>query len=403
MTLPASFVLSCLLSATALLAQTPPHLVGLTRNTGDLRHISLACGGLATCAPAGFPSAAALPPAAGGTAYDPMHSGIWLSNGTFLGCVDDACNYRCTPFAVAGLGGAVITGLEVVASQNRLWAIDSNDLLRTFDLSNCPPQPAAACTVAFANNYVTTGLAVDELNSLVFYLRYDPATNANFVTVAPLATPCLPSQLVLLPACAAVGAGLLTGLAVDGGNRRLYATNGFDLLTLGYAPMPASTIALTGANCCSGGGADPVIGLALRPGRATSLGASCAAGSCFACPMVHDTVNESVLGNADFALRLDGAPAGSVALAFVGVGACWNPGVPVAPFCGLAHVSAPLLGTLGANLVPPGGVCNPTAFPLALPPALGLAGLVLSSQCLVLCAAGGNAMSNCVSFELQGL
>ena len=35
--------------------------------------------------------------------------------------------------------------------------------------------------------------------------------------------------------------------------------------------------------------------------------------------------------------------------------------------------------------------------------AASLGGVVLSSQCLVLCAGGGHALSHCLSFELQGL
>ena len=55
-----------------------------------------------------------------------------------------------------------------------------------------------------------------------------------------------------------------------------------------------------------------------------------------------------------------------------------------------------------------GGIgCTGSAdFPMPLPAAAGLAGVVLSSQCVVLCSnviGLGTSVSNCLSFELQGV
>lgn len=397
---------ACVLAAAgAIVAQSPNHLVGITRIASDLRHVAeTACAQLAVCTPVGFPSGAGNPPDAGGTAWDARHSGAWITDGRFLACIDDTCNYLCGPLPVPGLpGGVVLTGLEVVEASNELWATDDLGNLRRYDLSACPPTAIPGCQIAFANPGAATGLAVDALNGLVFYARYDPIAAMNFLTVAPLATPCLPVQFVPLPPCF-TPLDALRGLAVDAVAQRLYATDGQRLAHYDYAPMPGSMVAITGVQCCPplALAVDPLVGLAVRPGRATAVGAPCTNGSCFACAMTQSTRGDSVLGNADFALRLDAAPPGSLAWAFVGTGPCLPVGFPLPPLCGMVHLPN-ILGTIGANLVPVGGGCAATSFPLALPNAPGLAGLVLSSQCLVMCpqAAGGYGMSPCLSFELQ--
>ena len=399
-------LLSAFLPALAafLPAQTANHLIGVTRNLGDVRHQSHpTCAQLATCTPVGFPSGAGLPAEAGGTAWDAAHSGAWITNGRFLACVGDTCTYKCAPFLVPGLGNAVIVGLEVVTQTNRLWAIDNVGTLRVFDLAACPPVQVNACTVGFVNPLDTTGLAVDELAGLVFYGRVDPVTGINHLAVAELATPCVPVQLLPLPTCAGPS-DTLRGLAVDAVRRIVYGTDGERTLAIGYQPIAPGAVAITGFNCCPSlvANPDPMVGLAIRPALATTTGSSCAAGSCNNCPMNHDTVGDSVLGNASFALRLGGAPAGSLAWAFIGVGLCLSPGIPLGGFCGNAHLPS-LLGVLGAQLVPVGGLCGSTDFSLPLPAAASLGGVVLSSQCLVLCAGGGHALSHGLSFELQGL
>lgn len=402
-----AFLTLCIGATSAVVAQSPNHLVGLTRVASNLRHHSPAtCGVLATCAPVGFPSGAGQPAEAGGTAWDASHSGAWITDGSFLACVDDACGYRCAPIAVPGLpGGVVLTGLEVVDKLNQLWATDNAGNLRRFDLSACPPVPLAPCAIAFANPYETTGLAVDELRGLVFYGRHDPVTGLNYVTIAPEAVPCSPTQLLILPMCANPMGGL-RGLAVDAAASRLFWTDGTRLGDIDYVLSPAAPglVAFTGFQCCPPPAAavDTMVGLAVRPGRATTTGISCTNGTCAACPMVHSTRGDSVLGNLTFALRLDNAPPGSFVWAFVGSGACQPVGVPVPPLCGLVHLPN-VLGSLGANVVPAGGACGTTDFPLVLPVATGLAGAVLSSQCVVLCpgGAGGFGLSSCLSFELQ--
>ena len=394
--------------ATFAAAQSPDRLVGITRNLGDLRHLSQpACNVLANCSPAGFPSAAGMPANAGGTAWDPVRGGAWISNGQFLACVDDACNYLCTPFAVPGMNPVnFIVGLEVVESRNELWLVDNNDTLRMYSRT-CPPVPLRSCQIAFIDpTYSTTGLAVDELNGHVFYSRTLLGAADNVIARADLAAPCTVTSAATLLPCA--GAPLsTTGLACRSGSNTLFATDGLRTISCLYN-VAGGLLTLAAPNCCQAvpAGADPLMGLAVRPGRATPAGATCANGSCFNCAMDHDTNGDSVLGNAQFALHLGGAPAGSLVWCLVGAGPCATPGVTIPALCGPIYAT-PVLGTLGPALSGGGVGCTGSAdFPMALPAAAGLAGVVLSSQCVVLCSnviGLGTSVSNCLSFELQGV
>ena len=391
----------------AAVAQTSNHLVGVTRNLGNLRHQSHpGCAQLGQCAPAGFPAAAGLPLNAGGTAWDAIHSGAWITNGRFLACVDDACNYLCTPFLPAGLpAGVVMTGLEVVTKRQELWAIDSVDNLHIMNVMTCPPTPLSVCPVGFQLGLATGGLAVDELAEVVFFARYDAASGTNYIAMTSLQAPCTLINVQTVPPCGVPMTGL-TGLAVDAIAHVIYATSGERTIAIGYVPTLGIGAMLTNVTCCPpvAVAGDPMIGLALRPGRATETGVACNNGNCPACPMTHGLDGDSVLGNLNFQLRLGGAPAGSFAWCMVGSGPCLPPGVTVPPLCGPAY-TLPLLGILGANPTVGAGCAAQAAFPLVLPATPNLGGLVLSSQCFVWCptGAGGTAMSPCLSFELQGL
>lgn len=401
---PAASFLLAACAAVPLLAQSPHHLVGVTRN-GNVRHATpTTCQVLAQCSPAGFPGSAALPPSAGGTAWDPIHQGAWISNGLTVACVDDNCNYLCPPFVVAGLGaGVVITGLEVVTSLGQLWALDSADTLHVLDLA-CPPTPIATCPVGFVLPYENTGLAVDDVSGLVFYGRYDPVTGLNLVAMADLSAPCAPLSNQILFQCSQPLNGS-RGLAVDAVQQRLYVTDGVRTHMFPYGRTP------TGATfgfpfCCTlaAAAADPLIGLALRPGQATFTGSTCSSGSCLPCPMQQGLNSDPVLGNVGFGVRLQGAQAGSLVWCAIGDGPCGPIGLTVPPLCGPMH-TLPLLGLLGPGVVGGAGCAGVVDVPLPLPMNPALGGLVYSSQFFVLCLNNplGSALSQCLSFEVQGL
>jgi hypothetical protein len=405
------------LTCSHVLAQNADRLVGITRIAADLRSVVHGpgnCAQLGTCAPVGFPSAVGLPEGAGGTAWDPTTSGAWITNGTVLAKVADDCTYQCPPTPVILPTNGVLTGLEVVESLRELWAIDDQGLLHRYTLQ-CPPQHVGACQtglVATTPRTSTSGLAVDEGNGLVFFSFADFATNTTVIAVSRLANPCQIVQRLPVQPCPTSTTlfGAVTGLSVDWGQQLLFATDGHTTMAIHYG-LTAIGIAVLGVDCCPTaiGNADPMIGLAVRPRRAVSFGSSCENGVCPPCPFVHQIDNDPNVGNLDFRLSVVEAPVGSLAWDLIGVGECGPPGRLVPPLCGPIWTGH-LLGVLGP--VPTGGVvggnvCDGAArFSLPIPVLPGLVGSTLSSQSIVLCAsltgAIGTAVSNCVSFELQG-
>lgn len=396
----------------ALPAQAPDHLVGITRFTPFLRHYSPQnCAPIGQCPLPGLPGSGALPPFVGGTGWDPVRPGAWVSNGLLLAKYDDNCAVQCPPMPVPTLGAAAfVTGIEVVEGLNQLWLIDSLGMLHSYT-NTCPPNPIGVCNTGLGPNaigQVTSGLAVDEGSGFAFVSYPAFPFGVNTIAVIPLFAPCAPTGFVQVPPCPTTPAGLgpITGLACDWGSQILYATDGNNTVALDYVPG-AVTIGIVGVTCCPAiAVAEPLIGLAVRPGRATSHGLPCANGGCAPCPMNHTLLNDPLLGNAQFRLGLASAQPNVFAFCLIGGGPCTNVGVVTPPLCGPIW-TVPYLGYLGVNATGGGfAVCDgATTFNLPLPVNPALANQVFSSQCLTICftAAGfGTSLSNCLSWRLQG-
>lgn len=397
-----------LLAAVELAAQAPNNLIGLTRTTPLLNQRDHnACAQLPFCAVPGFPPAVAVP-YAGGTAWDPMRAGAIISNGQLIAEVDPAtCSYICPPSpAPTTSPNALVTGLEVVESLNEVWLLDSFGALVRMNYG-CPPVPFSTCNTGLplTTTNATGGLAVDEKNRFVFYGYSDWTTGLSTIHVAPMAAPCQIVQTAAPAPCPlSVPLRGITGLAVDAVAQVLYITDGFQ--TIGWSYVVGGVAVVFGPQTCCllppPAAGDLMIGLAVRTGRETSVGTSCATGTCPSCPMVHSLRNSPNLGNAAFTLGLDGVPLSSFAICGIGVGPCFTAGPVIAPFCGPILVQAPLAATLGPVFTAAGAGCTGVAnFGLPLPMNPFFAGLVLSSQCVAFCGASGNTLSNCISFELQ--
>ena len=399
----------CVTAAAA--AQTQPRLIGITRAAPALRqHDHSSCAPIGQCNLPGMPNALGLPGYAGGTGWDPVRPGAWVSNGLMLAKYNEQCQPQCPPMPIPTLAAnAFITGIEVVVGLNQIWMIDSTGILHRYT-NACPPQPLGSCNTGLgqtAIGNVTTGLAVDEGAGFLFISYPMFPVGGNMIAVIPMGAMCQVSQQFAVPPCAALAMGPITGLACDWGNQRLYATDGATTTAIGYLPG-AAMVAVLGANCCPPIAVlDPMIGLAIRPGGATSTGQPCANGPCPPCPMDHTLRNDPLLGNAQFRLGLDNAQQNAFAFCLLGVGPCLNFGPTIAPLCG-PILTVPYLGALGANITmgPPTACGGTTTFDLALPVAPALAGQVFSSQCLTVCLNTGGffgtGMSNCLSWRLQG-
>ena len=393
-------------------AQTSNYLVGLTRNTPVVnKRDQTTCTQLPICSPPGFPPAVAQP-YAGGTAYDPMRQGTWISNGVLLAEVDDNCNYICPPAPAPLVSpNAVVTGLEEVESLNQVWMLDSFGNIYQMQYG-CPPAVLNICNtgLGLVGNLATGGLAVDECNRLVFYSYSNWVTGATQIHIATLALPCQTIQVATpAPCIPGTAPRPVTGLACDGCRNILYMTDGFTTIGWSYTVLPGPVVVFGAQNCCTLPsptplGADPMIGLAVRSGGATSLGPTCSNGACPACPMIHSLRNSPNLGNLAFGLDLTGASPGSLVWCIIGAGPCAGGGPVIPPLCGPIF-TGPTLGTLGPVVAPPSLPCSAfVTFNMPLPMLPGFCGVVLSSQCAALCPASsgiGTSLSNCLSWELQ--
>lgn len=393
-----------------LAAQAPDNLIGITRTTPILlQRDHPGCATLPFCNPPGFPPAPGQP-YAGGTAWDPIRNGAWISNGFVIANVDpNGCNYICPPFPAPLVSpNAVVTGLEMVETLNQVWVLDSFGNLYQ-DQYACPLTVISMCNTGLpltATN-ATGGLAVDEKNRLVFYSYSNWMTGATTLHIATMANPCQAFQVVTVPGCVGLLLRGVTGLAVDACKQILYLTDGVTTMSWPYTVGGGPSVLFLPPNCCvipPPVPGDTFIGLAVRTGRATSHGAPCANGPCPVCPMVHTLRNSPNLGNAAFGLELNGAPLGALTWCVIGIGPCASPGVLFPPMCGPLY-TGPTLGTIGPVATAAGAGCGGTAsYPLGLPMIPGLCGAVISSQCVAFCFAGGavgTSLSNCLSWELQ--
>lgn len=397
--------LAALLASSAI-AQIP-HLVGITAVTPALVHRDHGnCVPLGQCTPAGFPAAPAVQ-AFGGTGWDPIQRGAWISNGPVIACVSDTCGYLCAPQPAPT--PAPITGLEVVESLNQIWATDAAGNICRMSRT-CPPTLLGFCNTGLpvGPTQNLSGLAIDEGRQLVFYAHTDFASGVSGIFVSTLANPCSPFFAIHPPNNCTVLVGL-TGLAVDWGNSTLYMTDGRTTAAWSYTAGPGPSITFGAFNCCSlPMGGDRYIGLAWQPQPPVPFGANCANGSCPACPMVHAANGDPNLGNGAFALDLTGAPGGSLVWCLIAIGSCAAPGITVPPLCGPLYIGGTAgtvpLASLGPNAVGGVGCAGATSFPLPLPANPAFAGLPLASQCVAFCPAGvtGTSVSNCLSFVLQG-
>ncbi|HLQ38773.1 MAG TPA: hypothetical protein VK348_13270 [Planctomycetota bacterium] len=405
-----TITLTALGFAAAALAQTPNNLIALTRATPLIaQRDHNTCTPLPVCNPPGFPPAFAQP-YAGGTAWDPIRNGVWISNGALLADVDpNTCAYICPPSPAPLVSpNAVVTGLEMLESINQVWMLDSFGNLYQMTYA-CPPAVTSICNTGLpltATN-ATGGLAVDEKNRLVFYTYSNWVTGATQLHIATMGAPCATIQVVnVTPCTTGVPLNGVTGLGVDACRQILYLTDGINTMGWTYNVLPGPVLVFGLQTCCNlppPAPGDLYVGLAVRSGRATPFGGPCANGVCPLCPMVHTLVNSPNLGNLSFALSLTGAPLGNLAWCNIGGGAC-SPNLAFPPLCGPLF-TGPSLGLIGPVPTGVGAGCGGSAtFPLALPMIPPLCGAIISSQCIVLCSGGGaigTSLSNCLSWEIQ--
>lgn len=387
--------------AAAPAAQTTPELIGITAATPLIATQDPGDCSVGTCTGVGLPATTL--PFEGGTAYDATLGAVWVAAGgaSIVAKSPDDCSLVCP--GPAAPPWSHVTGMAADESSRSLYVSDDTSTIYTLDLG-CPPKVGAGCAAPVPPDHLIGGLAVDDGRRL-FYSTSDfrPAMPpTNMIHVAPVDSPCAVfCTFRVPPRCGMTALGPITGLAYDACSGHLWITDGTTTMGLSIGDDPCmSSLAVT--HCCSLGlGADTFAGLCWVPSRADSYGASCTNDACPVCPgLVHSTVGDPILGNADFGLALDGAPGATPAWLLISFGACSPAGIdltPITPFCGKLHTLFPAPISIGA--IPtsgaPGTCTGSALFTLKIPLDPAFCGAPICSQWVGLCGgAAGTYMSN---------
>lgn len=346
---------------------------------------------------------------AGGTAYDPRHQSVWVSEGTSLVEYDiRSCRAICKVKPTLVNARAAVTGLAIADSTSTLYVLESlpgHVAITPYNIARCPPVAGKSCSMKINNpRGVAAGLAYDEANKLLYVAFSEPAfvgfINTVFVTDAK--SPCTVICRFSPAACDVRSQRMYTGLAYDACSKKLYVTEG-SRTRITKVTNPRKCQFTDGA-CCNKTGSAMSRGLAIVPGwEQKSIGSSCVSKGCPLCRSMLNSISggDPSLGNKTFALDLAGAPIQSFGLPWIGIGAC-SQGVKIPVLCGLFY---PRIGPLlfPGFAMPANGRTQCRAsirMPFPIPVARVLCGLRICTQWLVLCNGGALGLSNAHEFTI---
>jgi hypothetical protein len=387
-------------------AQTPPRIIGLTRNAPFVVSQDVTNCNVGIC-PVGLAPSSTIAGFVGGTAHDPRDRGVFVSNGLQYTKIDPrstACTQMCPILPVPNTTpNNPVTGMAYNESTNTLFITDASNVIRWYSVGGgCQLSLISRCLPPISAVEVLTGCATDDLNGLIFYSAVVPGVMGGRVYVAPQTNPCNILCAHPIQFCGTNPLGPLTGLAFDTCNPSHRSNEGrftvwpnFDSITCTLFPQ---------VQCCVNTSGDPYVGLCLLPSTETSAGPSCTSLPCPSCPtMSHELDGDPTIGNPAFALELNNAPGGTAAWLLLNLGPCAGPGVLSPPLC--APILVPFappwlaLGPLGTGGAV--GTCTGNlslSFPIPLSPMF--CGVTLSSQFIGLCGGPGTFVSNCLSWTI---
>lgn len=347
---------------------------------------------------------------AGGTAYDPRHQSLWVSDGRALVEVGlTTCKILCTPKPNIMQQGAVFSGLAVARKRGMLYHLESVPGylgILPWNNSSCPPVPTkGGCFMQIDKSATAGGLAYDEVRDLLYYTVSTPGVTGptNMLYVASPTNACNPICKVNLPVCGtSTLMGMITGLAYDPCTKQLYATDGQATMRLSMLDPQKCSLKLI--DCCTkqaGGGLYQGLAV-LRGWSQQNVGSSCVTQGCPYCPSLQTAFfgGDPALGNPDFGIQMSNGPSGSLGTLAIGLGNCTT-GTPF--LCGNLYLSlsSPILvlpmGTLQGNQ------CLATAqLKVPIPTNSNLCGIKVCLQSLAVCGGGGlyHALSQGLQFTL---
>jgi hypothetical protein len=408
-----TMVLTLLALGTTAFAQTVPtnHVIGWVdqggSNPGEI-HIQDIDGSCQTAKPLYKALSTANNFWAGGTAYDPRHESVWISDGTTIAEVQLSDGKTLCSFKAQLMNSsAVVSGLAI-ADKGRLLiqleTMQSYGAIRSYSLTGCPPTPLRdGCTITVPTGYYTGGLAYDEVEDLVYYTVTQPGFQVpqNTLHVVDNKNRCTSICSLMLPGCIHFFGTDVTGLAYDSCTKTLYATTG--LGTMPFQVGDPRKCEFKAGTCCVKQLTGSYAGLAVVPGwTQVKKGTSCITKGCPFCSSLDNRLYGGApsLGNRDFGVEVVNGPTGALAILGVGVSTCGK-GTPF--LCGhlwLPQNFIPVFpGTLTGNQCAAG-----LRVPLPVPVDARLCGQSICLQWLVACSTSGVdvGLTPAIEFSITG-
>ena len=387
-------LLACL-AAAPLLAQvaTPPQIIGFTAQNSATTPSASVTSQVLCNRPVSCPSPLPMPsvPWGGGAAYNATNSSLWHTQGTRLVEVElRNCTVLCAAPANLTLGAtSVASGLAVSEARHELYQLETDVGTAAITTRGGQKRVVSTCRVPMpANTMHAGGLAYDRQNDLLIYSvsQWNAVLPNNVAIFLRRADPNCAAVVcrIPLPACAAGRLGPITGLGMDCCSSTLYATDGRQ--TAVYRVDLANCVA-TPVACCvlNHPAGETWFGIDVEPTHPRAVGQSCIDGLCRPCnnmTLIPD--GDPTIGNSAFALRVVDGQAGAVSLAFLGVGPCRVPGLPV--LCGNFHLGfAPPPVFLGVAALAGVGCLGLAVHPAPIPLDWSLCGGVVCAQNFVVC------------------
>ncbi|MHC4850672.1 MAG: hypothetical protein ACYTGW_00730 [Planctomycetota bacterium] len=341
---------------------------------------------------------------AGGTAYDPRHEAVWVSDGKTIAEVrlSDGkilCSFKAQLMNTS----AVVSGLAIADKGRRLIQLEtmaSYGALRSYSLTNCPPVPLRdGCTITVPTGHFCGGLAYDEVEQLYYYTVTKPGFQVPQNTLH-VADRCKSLCSMSIGGCIHFFGTDVTGLGYDACTKTLYATVG-----MGTVPITVGNprkCEFKVGTCCVKQLAAAYKGLAVVPGWTQfRKGTSCITKGCPFCNKLDNRLYGGApsLGNPDFGVEVVNGPTGALAILGVGLSTCgkgthfscgalWLPGNPLIFFPGMLSGSQCQAGL---------------KVPLPVPVDAKLCGQRVCLQWGVICSgASGEGLTPAIEFSITG-
>ncbi len=344
-------------------------------------------------------------PWAGGTAYDPRHQSVWVSDGKTLAelRLSDG-KTLCRVAAQLMDAKALVSGLAIADHGRRLIQLETRlgyGAIRSYDLRTCPPTPLRdGCAVQVSTGYFTAGLAYDELESLVYYTVTKPGFQVpqNWLHVADDRDRCRSICSLRVGGCPHLLGTDVTGLAYESCSKTLYATVGAATAVIRVGDPRKCEFKVS--SCCAKGQFGPYRGLAVVPGWTQfKKGRSCITKGCPFCSKLDLSLDGGApsLGNQEFGIRVVNGPTNGLGILGLGVSSCGK-GVPFS--CGALWLPGnPLIVVAGRLSGPQCGAA--LRVPLPVPVDGMLCGQSVCLQWVVDCG-GGEGVTSALQFTIAG-